>query len=368
MKILFLTSSLAQHFGGAAFSESALCSQLAKDNDVTILSRVERLDPVFAQRQGLKDVRGFKPFEVLLAFLFSKHWLANEIKQADVFHLNGHWFWENYFFARLCHRNRVPYILHPRGMLWVSYRKPRVKKLFNLVIGNWIVQNASKVILLSKFEKGHCKPYKVESTKLVIIPNGISSVSTHELVPAEPSYFLYLGRIEPRKNLEFLIRAFLSFGQNEGSIVLRLVGPVEKEYDSVVLGLINKLGLSDRVFLEPPKYGLEKDQLVANALAVVYPAFEETFGRTVFEAFASGTVCLLPDASGGAEYVMGFAPEVIYRAKSETSLAEKMREVSQLSQEKRKDCIQKSQRWISKYLNWNEVTHQVLEIYKQVLN
>lgn len=368
MKILFLTSSLAPHFGGAAVSESSLCFELGKSNDVTVLSRSNRLDLAFAHRQGLKNVKSFKPTEVLFAYLFKNHWLAKEVKGSEVFHLNGHWFWENFFFARLCHRYGVPYLLHPRGMLLVAYRRPWLKRLFNRLIGNWIVQNASKIILLSKFEKNHCVPYQVSPSKFVIIPNGISSVTSRAMGTSKQRYFLYLGRIEPRKNLEFLIRAFLLFSQTDSSSVLRLVGPIEKKYDSVVLNEIKKLGLEHRISLEPPKYGTEKDELVGNAVAVIYPAFEETFGRTVFESFASGTVCLLPDASGGAEYVRGFAPEMIYQSQSEDSLSVKMREVVDLSYEVRRDCLQRSQKWISKYLNWAEISEQVLNTYKQVIS
>jgi glycosyltransferase involved in cell wall biosynthesis len=367
VKIVFLTSSLAAKFGGAAFSESSLVSELSRTNEVMVLSRQNRVDLSFSKKQGLKTVRTFRPVEVLLASFWQKHWLANEIAKAEVFHLNGHWYWENYFFARLCKKNGTPYILHPRGMLWVAYRRPKLKRLFNLLMGNWIASQANKVILLSNFEKEHCEAYPIKDEKLVVIPNGISLSDSLKSIGEHQNYFLYIGRIEPRKNLEFLIRAFKKMSQANGTCQLRLVGPVEKNHDKTLRRLITKLALEDRVFLLPPAYDRQKEELFQNAISVIYPAYEEAFGRTIFESFATGTLCLLPEASGGAELVKKFAPEVLYQTDSETSLAEKMLEVLGYECQRRTSCIKVAQDWISENLNWQSISKQVLAIYSEAL-
>ncbi|MFM8315566.1 MAG: glycosyltransferase [Deltaproteobacteria bacterium] len=367
MNILFLTSSLAPHFGGAAFSESALSSELSKKNQVTVLSRLNRVDPEFAKTQGIGRVEAFRPIEVLIAYFFSFHRLAKAVSKADIFHLNGHWYWENYFFARLCNKYRVPYVFHPRGMLWVGYRKPRIKKMFNVLLGNWIASHAAKVILLSEFEKEHCRPYPLKAENLVVVPNGIDSTDRSPTMSQSSQYFLYLGRIEPRKNLEFLIRAFKIFFDKNNSCALRLMGPVERKYDVRLRALIKKLSLENIVQFEEPKYGEEKNQVLRGAQAVIYPAFEEPFGRTVFEAFAAGTLCLVPEKSGGSEYVKKFVPEAIYESNSEVALAKKMEAILSLHQPIRSNWIQQSQNWISKNLNWKSISNDVLEIYQQVL-
>lgn len=363
MKILFLTSSLAAHYGGAAFSESALSSELSKKFEVVVLSRRKRLDKAFIAQQAIQSVKSFAPFSVFLAFLNPRHSISREIRSADVFHLNGHWFWENYFFARLCRRYQVPYILHPRGMLWVSYRKPRLKKLFNFLLGNWIVSHASKIILLSCFEKKHLESYRVREDQIEVIPNGISGVSGDCLSGETEPYFLYLGRIEPRKNLEFLIRAFSIVFQKDKTTRLRLVGPVERRHDRILIQLIESLGLKSAVTLEAPVYNEEKNRTYQKAIAVVYPAFEEPFGRTVFEAFAAGTLCLVPEDSGGAEYVKEFGPGLAYQANSENSLAEKMSQTIGLTKENRTQLVKEAKVWVLENLNWREVTQKVIGVY-----
>jgi len=368
VKILFLSSSLAAKFGGAAISESSLCGKLSLDHELVLLSRSARADLDFAKKQGIKNVVCFKPTDLIRAFFDSEHPLSKLIRWAEVFHLNGHWFWENYFFARLCYRYGVPYVLHPRGMLWVSYRRPVLKRVFNVVLGNWIVSHASKVVLLSEFEKSQLYRYPVVNKKLIVIPNGIElpEFST-DCIAARKKYFLYLGRLEPRKNLEFLIRSFKKVIENNSGLSLRLIGPVERHYDQALKKLIFQLGLSDVVTIEDPVYGNEKAILLSNALAVVYPAKGEPFGRTVFEAFAAGTLCLIPQNSGGAEYVNIFAPEMLYPDQSEDILADKMLTISMMEQEERSLLVTKAQEWVKRNLDWQSVTERVLEVYRVVL-
>lgn len=367
MKILFLSSSLAAHFGGAAVSESSLAFELSKDHDILLLSRTNRWDRNFTDAQGLKKVRSFSPFSVFIAFVNPWHSLNAEIRSADLFHLNGHWFWENYFFARLCSRYQTPYVLHPRGMLWAAYRRPKLKKLFNILLGNWIVRHAAKVILLSNFEEQQCHTYQVKKEKFIVIPNGIAPVQCVKVPEPPYSYFLYLGRIEPRKNLEFLIRSFMFFNSENPSAQLRLVGPVERNYDVLLKELITSLGLEKKITIETPIYGLEKTKLLTGALAVIYPGIEEPFGRTIFEAFAAGTLCLVPKKSGGAEYVEEFAPNLIYHDTSEASLNEKMKQTYALSISERSQQIKTSQSWVAKHLDWPAITERVVKTYKQIV-
>lgn len=368
MRILFLTSSLAPHFGGAAVSESILSAELSKDNEVVVLSRRDRLDLDFATRQGIRKVIPFSPFSIFVAFLNPWHALNQEIKKAQIFHLNGHWFWENYFFARLCYRYGVPYVLHPRGMLWVEYRRPIIKRIFNFILGNWIVAHASKVILLSEYEKNQVRGYPINDTNLTVIPNGISSVGIEPELGFGPPYFLYLGRLEQRKNLEFLIQSFKTFHEKNPNFSLRLVGPVERNYDLVLENLVSRLNLGQSVFIEPAVYGAEKESLLRGATAVVYPAQGEPFGRTIFESFAAGTFCLVPNSSGGAEYVEKFAPTMLYPDHSEKVLAEKMGRLAELSKDESKHAIEEASSWIKQNLAWPEITQRVLETYQGVLN
>lgn len=368
MKILFLSSSLAPQFGGAAVSESTLCGKLSSEHEVVVLSRKNRLDLAFTAKQGIKKVVSFKPSEVVKAFFDSEHYLCQLIQKAEVFHLNGHWFWENYFFARLCTRYDIPYILHPRGMLWVSYRRPLLKRVFNLVLGNWIVSHASKIILLSEFERTQLANYSIKEENLIVIPNGveIAELESSSSKPDE-SYLLYLGRIEERKNLKFLIRSFEKAYQKNRALKLRLVGPFERGYEQILIKLIRELNLGEVVRVEGPLYGKDKEELLKGAQAVIYPAQGEPFGRTVFEAFAAGTLCLTPLQSGGAEYVRKFAPELLYPDHSEDMLAKKILNVGKMALDHRRRLIFEARSWVEQNLDWSLISKKILDSYEFAL-
>src|SRR4051812_15158064 len=102
MHIIVTSQALTPWYGGSAISEASLCSHLGKNCKVTVLCREGAVDYAFVQSFGLKDVREYRPREVVDAWRNPKHWLSRTLDEADVFHLNGHWKWENYFFARLC--------------------------------------------------------------------------------------------------------------------------------------------------------------------------------------------------------------------------------------------------------------------------
>ena len=119
------------------------------------------------------------------------------------------------------------------------------------------------------------------------------------------NYFLYLGNIEPRKNLITLIQAFKHFSDSNHNIKLILAGS-QTWLSETVIQEIKNLNLENSVFM--PGYVNEKDLPLwyASALAFVYPSKYEGFGLPVIEAMATGTpvitsnVSSLPEVAGDA--------------------------------------------------------------------
>ena len=119
------------------------------------------------------------------------------------------------------------------------------------------------------------------------------------------NYFLYLGTLQPRKNLSRLVTAFASLKpealQPETQLVLagRRGWLYRNLFDQV-----RRMGLEDRVLF--PGYIPEEDKapLLSGALAFVFPSLYEGFGLPVLEAQACGcpVVCSntssLPEVAG----------------------------------------------------------------------
>jgi glycosyltransferase involved in cell wall biosynthesis len=122
-----------------------------------------------------------------------------------------------------------------------------------------------------------------------------------------PPYFLYVGTLEPRKNLVRALRAFARLASSrlrEHSFVV--VGQRGWKYADV-LAEAGRADLRGRVVL--PGYVPEEDLPVfyTHASAFVYPSLYEGFGLPVMEAMACGTPVLTSHTSSLAEIGEGAA-------------------------------------------------------------
>lgn len=360
--VVFCSPGLSDKMGGAAISEASLVAHLQKKVPVTLLCEASRTELAFIHRFGIKRFSFYHPYEAFFAWLYPKHPLNSLIRSASVFHLNGHWRWENYFFLEICRRWEVPYVLHPRGMFWVGHRKIFLKKLFNLLLGRRMVEKADKIIALSQFETRQFGPYGDLGGRTQIIPNGIDLPPAFSRAPK--GYFLYLGRLESRKNLLFLIEAFARYRSRFPERRLLLMGPVERDYDRTLRGEIDRLGLSEIVQIFDPVYGVEKFRWMAESRAVIYPSVEEPFGRVPFEAISVGALPIVPAASGAADYLRSFLPQALYQDREATSLENAFYYADTGGWEQDLD---RAREWVANQLSWESISDRVLECYEGIL-
>ncbi|MBW4620680.1 MAG: glycosyltransferase family 4 protein [Cyanosarcina radialis HA8281-LM2] len=120
----------------------------------------------------------------------------------------------------------------------------------------------------------------------------------------QPSYFLYLGRHDPYKNLHRSIEAFAKI--TKGDCELWLGGSYDRRYTPKLQVQAKELGVSDRVkFLDYVPYD-RLPILLNRALALVFPTLWEGFGLPVLEAMACGTPVItsnlssIPEVAGDA--------------------------------------------------------------------
>ncbi|AKG24644.1 glycosyltransferase family 4 protein [Calothrix sp. 336/3] len=121
----------------------------------------------------------------------------------------------------------------------------------------------------------------------------------------EKPYFLYLGRHNPYKNLHRLVSAFAALS-NCQNYELWFAGPKDNKYTPLLTKHIQELGLTSQVkFLDYVPYQ-ELPQIIAGAIAMVFPSLWEGFGFPVLEAMACGTPVItsnlssLPEVAGDA--------------------------------------------------------------------
>lgn len=166
---------------------------------------------------------------------------------------------------------------------------------------------SEKLLTVSEFSKERISSILgIDSSKIEVVPSAIASELTREEVISfqevvkkfslPDKYIMSLSTLEPRKNLNFLLKAF--------SEVLEQV-----DYDLVLVGregwkigtVIENMKLQKRVHL----LGFVEDKYISslymNALCFVFPSLYEGFGLPPLEALYFGTPVISSDAASMPE-------------------------------------------------------------------
>jgi glycosyltransferase involved in cell wall biosynthesis len=171
--------------------------------------------------------------------------------------------------------------------------------------------------------------FRVSSERLAVVPNGCDLDHFDRPGPKPPGlpsdYFLFVGTLEPRKNLEGVLHA-LEILKRERSEVPQLVvvGGVGWRHDALSEKLAARVRDGSAIALGY----VSDDQLPAiysSARALVFPSFYEGFGLPPLEAMAAGCPVISSQAGGLAEVVSDDA--LIVEPENPASIAEAMRRV-----------------------------------------
>jgi glycosyltransferase involved in cell wall biosynthesis len=109
-------------------------------------------------------------------------------------------------------------------------------------------------------------------------------------------YILFVGTIEPRKNLVRLVSAFAQIADQFSAHNLVIAGMKGWMYDEL-FDLVGKLELQSRVIFTGFVAEEDKPPLIAGAEVFVYPSLYEGFGIPVLEALACGTPTITSNIS-----------------------------------------------------------------------
>jgi glycosyltransferase involved in cell wall biosynthesis len=118
-------------------------------------------------------------------------------------------------------------------------------------------------------------------------------------------YILYVGTLEPRKNIENIVKAYARLYQKGIPVKLVIAGMKGWMFDGI-FDTVKKNALADQVVFTDYISHEEKQCLYRLAKVFVYPSFYEGFGLPVLEAMDYGipvvtsNVSSLPEVAGDA--------------------------------------------------------------------
>jgi glycosyltransferase involved in cell wall biosynthesis len=178
---------------------------------------------------------------------------------------------------------------------------------------NWgtkfAVKHATKIITPSNAtKKDLIKFYQADSKKISVVPLGFTPVKVQASNPKvtlkkfglkSGKYFLYLGRIEYKKNSDTLLRAFENFAQTNKEFKLVLAGFLGHGGQEIVRKIPHKL--KKQIVLTGYVHEAEKTALLKNAHSFVFPSRFEGFGIPLLEAMHANLPIIASDIPSSRE-------------------------------------------------------------------
>ncbi len=179
-----------------------------------------------------------------------------------------------------------------------------------------------------------------------------------------PGYILFVGTLEPRKNIPTLLAAYrILLDRNATELPLVLVGRRGWLAEGI-FETLDALQLDRQVRILDDVMGLESlVQLYNGAGLLVIPSFYEGFGLPVLEAMACHTPVLAADR-GSLPEIVGEAGLLI-NPEDPDELAAAIERILR-DDLLRADLIEKGRVQAAKF-TWAETARQTLQVYRQVL-
>lgn len=227
-------------------------------------------------------------------------------------------FWGQHFLPLPVKGVKMCLTIHDTALLidprWGSTVNSLMQKLFL----RSAAKEADRIIAVSQSTKNDVvRLCGVEPDKIAVIYEGSPSLHQNVSVANEQAmldklgitgpYYLYLGTIEPRKNIDTIVKAFELLAAEDPSVQLVIAGSWGWRYESVKLQ-IEGSPFNSRILLPGYVSLEEKFLLYRNALAFVFVSHYEGFGIPVLEAYAMGTSVItannssLPEVAGDAAW------------------------------------------------------------------
>lgn len=212
---------------------------------------------------------------------------------------------------------RTVVTLHDLGYLAFPQAHTRRRRMELHATTWWSAHAADHIIAISHATRNDLiRHYRVPADKISVVHHGVSpdfqqadaaaiAAVRARLGIDQPTYLLYVGTIQPRKNLARLIDAFAPVAARHPALRLVLAGK-RGWLTAQIEQRAAQHGMAGQVLFPGFVADADLPALLSGALAFVFPSLYEGFGMPVLEAMACATPVLtstttaLPEVAGDA--------------------------------------------------------------------
>ena len=182
-----------------------------------------------------------------------------------------------------------------------------------------IVRKCKKIVTISEVEKKNIiDTLHLNDSSISVVHNGVngrfglkpSSIIVEEVkesLQLPDDFFLFLGNVEPRKNVNNTVKAFVAFAEKNSKVKLVITG-LKASFIENILSEINKTDYLSRIIITGFVSESVLLTLYSEAKVFLYPSLREGFGLPILEAMAFGTpvitsnISAMPEVAGDAAF------------------------------------------------------------------
>ncbi len=194
---------------------------------------------------------------------------------------------------------------HPQHIIW-SHRK-YLQHFFPK-----FAKRATRIATVSEYSKHDISStYNVPSREIDVVYNGVNEVFNpasiekqlefKERYTSKNDFFIFIGTIHPRKNLEHLLFAFEDFKTRTTNKTKLLIAGNKKWWPSKLEKTFQSMNFKEDVNFMGRLSDEELSMALSSALALTYLPYFEGFGIPILEAFQTETAVITSNATSMPE-------------------------------------------------------------------
>ncbi len=275
-----------------------------------------------------------------------------------------------------------------RGKDIVAQNKAQKETATRIRVEDELMRDTDRIIAATPLDKLQMlELYGVDPDRVVVIPLGVDlemfrPIPKHEAreaigvdLPEEQRLILFVGRLDPIKGLETLLKAICELTELAPGLAkdlcLAVIGGDEENDGSDIAGALecldklkDEVGLHDLVAFLGSRAQDALPHYYSAAEVCVVPSHYESFGLVALEAMACGTPVIASRVGGLQQTVEDGVTGYLVPAGDQNALAEKLRLVladGELRQRLAANARHKAQEY-----TWQRVATRVINVYEEL--
>jgi glycosyltransferase involved in cell wall biosynthesis len=303
--------------------------------------------------------------------------LQERISQVDLVHLHSLYLFHDLATGHYCRRYGVPYVMQPHGALDpYIYQRHRLRKtVMEVLFENRNFRNAAAIQFTTAEEAELARPYTCGAPGLVA-PLGVH-LAEYAVLPEAGAFraawpevgdrriILFLGRINFKKGLDLLVRAFAALARERPDVHLVVAGPDDDGWGEQVRGWARQEQVLDRVTFTGMLLGAEKLAVLKDAEIFALPSYSENFGIAVVEAMACGLPVVISDKVNIWREIAAARAGVVVECAA-APLAAALRNLLD-NAAARQDLADRGRQAARSSFSWDQIAIRLVEGYNKVL-